>query len=86
MWNRKAALLQSLGAVLSCSPVCEKQALFALFQSYKENNVEEQLINKVHARTPGGLRKERARVSDTLCVCVCDSFWAVCAACWATAA
>lgn len=33
--------------VLCCSPVCEKQALFALFQSYKENDVEEQLIKKV---------------------------------------
>lgn len=35
---------------MCCSPVCEKQALFALFQSYKENNVEEKLILKV----PGG--------------------------------
>ena len=33
--------------VLRCSPVCEKQALFALFQSYKENHVEERLIKKV---------------------------------------
>uniref|UniRef100_A0A8C4HHC9 ATM serine/threonine kinase n=1 Tax=Dicentrarchus labrax TaxID=13489 RepID=A0A8C4HHC9_DICLA len=30
--NRKAALLKSLSVVLCCSPVCEKQSLFALFQ------------------------------------------------------
>eukprot|EP00066_Takifugu_rubripes_P017315 XP_011606581.1 PREDICTED: serine-protein kinase ATM [Takifugu rubripes] len=46
-FNRKAALLKSLSVVLCCSPVCEKQALFALFQSYKENNIEEQLIKKI---------------------------------------
>uniref|UniRef100_A0A3B3YKP7 non-specific serine/threonine protein kinase n=1 Tax=Poecilia mexicana TaxID=48701 RepID=A0A3B3YKP7_9TELE len=45
--NRKVALLRSLCVVLCCSPVCEKQCLFALFQSYKENNVEEELIKKV---------------------------------------
>ncbi|KAM9358741.1 serine-protein kinase ATM [Symphorus nematophorus] len=47
LFNRKATLLKSLSVVLCCSPVCEKQALFALFQSYKENNVEEQLIKKM---------------------------------------
>uniref|UniRef100_A0A8D2ZRU2 Serine-protein kinase ATM n=1 Tax=Scophthalmus maximus TaxID=52904 RepID=A0A8D2ZRU2_SCOMX len=46
-FNRKATLLKSLSVVLCCSPVCEKQCLFALFQSYKENNVEEQLIKKM---------------------------------------
>lgn len=46
-FNRKATLLKSLSVVLCCSPVCEKQSLFALFQSYKENNIEEQLIKKV---------------------------------------
>ncbi|XP_061575088.1 serine-protein kinase ATM [Cololabis saira] len=46
-FNRKAALLKSLSVVLCCSPVCEKQCLFALFQSYKENNIEEQLIKKM---------------------------------------
>ncbi|XP_030008171.1 serine-protein kinase ATM isoform X2 [Sphaeramia orbicularis] len=46
-FNRKAALLKSLSLVLCCSPVCEKQSMFALFQSYKENNVEEQLIKKM---------------------------------------
>ncbi|XP_068173804.1 serine-protein kinase ATM isoform X3 [Antennarius striatus] len=47
LFNRKAALLKSLSVVLCCSPVCEKQCLFALFQSYKENNIEEQLIKKM---------------------------------------
>uniref|UniRef100_A0A3B4ARZ4 non-specific serine/threonine protein kinase n=1 Tax=Periophthalmus magnuspinnatus TaxID=409849 RepID=A0A3B4ARZ4_9GOBI len=47
MFNRKAALLKTLSSVLCCSPVCEKQALFALLQSYKENDIEEQLIKKM---------------------------------------
>ncbi|XP_061682550.1 serine-protein kinase ATM isoform X3 [Syngnathoides biaculeatus] len=47
MFNRKATLLKSLSVVLCCSPVCEKQSLFALFQSYKENKVEEHLIRKM---------------------------------------
>ncbi|XP_029027107.1 serine-protein kinase ATM isoform X2 [Betta splendens] len=47
VFNRKATLLKSLSVVLCCSPVCEKQSLFALFQSYKENNIEEQLLKKV---------------------------------------
>ncbi|XP_074534953.1 serine-protein kinase ATM [Halichoeres trimaculatus] len=46
-FNRKATLLKSLSVVLCCSPVCEKQSLFALFQSYKENNIEDQLIKKM---------------------------------------
>ncbi|TDH15077.1 hypothetical protein EPR50_G00027380 [Perca flavescens] len=46
-FNRKATLLKSLSVVLCCSPVCEKQSLFALFQSYKENSIEEQLIKKM---------------------------------------
>ncbi|KAM3874841.1 serine-protein kinase ATM [Diretmus argenteus] len=46
-FNRKATLLKSVSVVLCCSPVCEKQSLFSLFQSYKENNIEEQLIKKV---------------------------------------
>lgn len=45
--NRKAALLKTLSSVLCCSPVCEKQALFALLQSYKENDIEEQLLKKM---------------------------------------
>ncbi|XP_072528166.1 serine-protein kinase ATM-like, partial [Salminus brasiliensis] len=46
-FNRRATLLKSLSEVMCCSPVCEKQALFALFQSYKENGIEEQLVKKV---------------------------------------
>lgn len=46
-FNRKTALLKTLSSVLCCSPVCEKQALFALLQSYKENDIEEQLLKKV---------------------------------------
>ncbi|XP_050985185.1 serine-protein kinase ATM [Labeo rohita] len=46
-FNRRAVLLKSVSVVMSCSPVCEKQALFALFQSYKENGIDEQLIKKV---------------------------------------
>ncbi|TSP46813.1 Serine-protein kinase ATM [Bagarius yarrelli] len=46
-FNRRATLLKSLSVVMCCSPVCEKQALFALFQSYKENSIEENLIKKV---------------------------------------
>lgn len=46
-FNRKAALLKTLSSVLCCSPVCEKQALFALLQSYKENDMEEQLLKKM---------------------------------------
>ncbi|KAM4628418.1 serine-protein kinase ATM [Polymixia lowei] len=46
-FNRKATLLKSVSVVLCCSPVCEKQSLFALFQSCKENSIEEQLIKKV---------------------------------------
>lgn len=46
-FNRQATLLKSLSMVMRCSPVCEKQALFALFQSYKENSIDENLIKKV---------------------------------------
>ncbi|KAI4877690.1 hypothetical protein NFI96_016764 [Prochilodus magdalenae] len=48
-FNRRATLLKSLSVVMCCSPVCEKQALFALLQSYKVNGIEEQLIKKVLA-------------------------------------
>ncbi|XP_061781898.1 serine-protein kinase ATM [Nerophis lumbriciformis] len=47
MFNRKSTLLKSLSVVLCCSPVCEKQSLFAVLQSYKENNIEEHLIKKM---------------------------------------
>lgn len=72
--------------MLRCSPVCEKQALFALFQSYKENNIEEQLIKKVlDGGAPPGMEKTGHGSSDA-CVCVCVRCWAVCAASSATAA
>ncbi|KAM5227129.1 serine-protein kinase ATM isoform 3-T8 [Hipposideros larvatus] len=45
--NRKAVLLMMIAVVLSSSPVCEKQALFALCKSVKENGLEPQLIKKV---------------------------------------
>lgn len=48
-FNRQASLLKCVSVVLCCSPVCEKQALFALFQSHKENNIEDPLIKKVRA-------------------------------------
>ncbi|XP_045153674.1 serine-protein kinase ATM [Echinops telfairi] len=45
--NRKAVLLMMVAVVLHCSPVCEKQALFALCKSVKENGLEPLLIKKV---------------------------------------
>uniref|UniRef100_A0A3P8UQX8 non-specific serine/threonine protein kinase n=1 Tax=Cynoglossus semilaevis TaxID=244447 RepID=A0A3P8UQX8_CYNSE len=48
-YNCKATLLKSLCVVICCSPVCEKQSLFAMFQSYKENNIEEQFIKRMLA-------------------------------------
>ncbi|KAL2096545.1 hypothetical protein ACEWY4_008693 [Coilia grayii] len=45
--NRRATLLKSVAMVMCCSPVCEKQALFALVQSCKENSIQERLIKKV---------------------------------------
>ncbi|XP_056650415.1 serine-protein kinase ATM isoform X2 [Monodelphis domestica] len=49
-YNRKAALLMTVSTILYCSPVCEKQALFALCQSVKENGLEPQLVKKVLKR------------------------------------
>ncbi|CAN9511502.1 unnamed protein product [Ophioblennius macclurei] len=67
-FNRKAMLLKCLSVVLCCSPVCEKQALFALFQSYKENNIEEQLIKKMLCSVSSvlGYRSVEAFVSSHL--------------------
>ncbi|KAM9566085.1 serine-protein kinase ATM [Guaruba guarouba] len=45
--NGKAALLMLITMVLCCSPVCEKQALFAICQSMKENGLEPHLVKKV---------------------------------------
>ncbi|XP_006833863.1 PREDICTED: serine-protein kinase ATM [Chrysochloris asiatica] len=47
LYNRKAVLLMMIAVVLQCSPVCEKQALFALCKSVKENGLEPHLIKKV---------------------------------------
>jgi len=44
--NRKAVLLMLITMVLCCSPVCEKQALFAICQSVKENGLEPHLVKK----------------------------------------
>nr|XP_021385049.1 serine-protein kinase ATM isoform X1 [Lonchura striata domestica]XP_021385050.1 serine-protein kinase ATM isoform X1 [Lonchura striata domestica] len=45
--NGKAVLLLLITMVLCCSPVCEKQALFAICQSVKENGLEPHLVKKV---------------------------------------
>ncbi|XP_006899108.1 PREDICTED: serine-protein kinase ATM [Elephantulus edwardii] len=47
LYNRKAVLLMMIAVVLHCSPVCEKQALFALCKSVKEHGLESHLIKKV---------------------------------------
>ncbi|NXH12272.1 ATM kinase, partial [Bucco capensis] len=44
--NGKAVVLLLISTVLCCSPVCEKQALFALCQSVKENGLEPHLVKK----------------------------------------
>ncbi|NXP10247.1 ATM kinase, partial [Thinocorus orbignyianus] len=44
--NGKAALLMLITMVLCCSPVCEKQALFAICQSVKENGLDPELVLK----------------------------------------
>uniref|UniRef100_A0A8C3MX52 non-specific serine/threonine protein kinase n=1 Tax=Geospiza parvula TaxID=87175 RepID=A0A8C3MX52_GEOPR len=46
-YNGKAVLLMLITMVLCCSPVCEKQALFAICQSVKENGLEPHLVKKV---------------------------------------
>ncbi|XP_065687565.2 serine-protein kinase ATM [Patagioenas fasciata] len=45
--NGKAVLLMLVAMILCCSPVCEKQALFAVCQSVKENELEPHLVKKV---------------------------------------
>ncbi|XP_029417756.1 serine-protein kinase ATM isoform X1 [Nannospalax galili] len=47
IYNRKSVLLMVIAVVLHCSPVCEKQALFALCKSVKENGLEPHLVKKV---------------------------------------
>ncbi|XP_013917836.1 PREDICTED: serine-protein kinase ATM [Thamnophis sirtalis] len=45
--NRKTVLLMLITMILYSSPVCEKQALFAIFQCIKENGLDPQLVRKV---------------------------------------
>ncbi|CAI5773239.1 serine-protein kinase ATM isoform X1 [Podarcis lilfordi] len=54
-YNRKSVLLMLITMILRCSPVCEKQALFAVFQCVKENGLEPHLVRKVLERIPGTL-------------------------------
>ncbi|XP_062983150.1 serine-protein kinase ATM [Elgaria multicarinata webbii] len=52
-YNRKSVLLMLIIMVLRCSPVCEKQALFAIFQCVKKNGLEPKLVTKVLERISG---------------------------------
>ncbi|KAL8191035.1 UNVERIFIED_CONTAM: hypothetical protein K2H54_066883, partial [Gekko kuhli] len=52
-YNRKSVLLTLISMILCCSPVCEKQALFAMFQCVKENGLEPLLVRKVLERISG---------------------------------
>ncbi|XP_034265463.1 LOW QUALITY PROTEIN: serine-protein kinase ATM [Pantherophis guttatus] len=45
--NRKTVLLMLITMILYSSPVCEKQALFAIFQCIKQNGLDPQLVRKV---------------------------------------
>ncbi|ETE61104.1 Serine-protein kinase ATM, partial [Ophiophagus hannah] len=45
--NRKTVLLMLITMILYSSPVCEKQALFAIFQCIKKNGLDPQLVRKV---------------------------------------
>ncbi|XP_060229891.1 serine-protein kinase ATM isoform X2 [Meriones unguiculatus] len=47
IYNRKSVLLMMIAVVLHCSPICEKQALFAICKSVKENGLELHLVKKV---------------------------------------
>ncbi|KAE8627562.1 hypothetical protein XENTR_v10007047 [Xenopus tropicalis] len=54
-WNRRSTLLMLISMILRCSPVCEKQALFAICQSVKENGLDPQLIRKELGRVSAAL-------------------------------
>ncbi|XP_041054809.1 serine-protein kinase ATM isoform X1 [Carcharodon carcharias] len=45
--NRKATLLTVISLIMCCSPICEKQALFAICQSLKENKLDPTLVKKI---------------------------------------
>ncbi|XP_048349844.1 serine-protein kinase ATM [Sphaerodactylus townsendi] len=51
--NRKSVLLTLISMILCCSPVCEKQALFAMFQCVKGSGLEPVLVRKVLERISG---------------------------------
>ncbi|XP_010608942.1 serine-protein kinase ATM isoform X3 [Fukomys damarensis] len=46
-YNRKSVFLMMIAVVLYSSPICEKQALFALCKSVKENGLDPHLVKKV---------------------------------------
>jgi hypothetical protein len=48
IYNRKSVLLMTIAVILYSSPICEKQALFALCKSVKENGLESHLAKKVY--------------------------------------
>ncbi|GCB70201.1 hypothetical protein scyTo_0010722, partial [Scyliorhinus torazame] len=45
--NRRATLLTVISLIMCCSPICEKQALFAICQSLKENKLDPTLVKKI---------------------------------------
>ncbi|XP_078258598.1 serine-protein kinase ATM [Rhinoraja longicauda] len=45
--NRGATLLIVLSLIMCSSPICEKQALFAICQSLKENKLDPMLVKKI---------------------------------------
>ncbi|NWQ76792.1 ATM kinase, partial [Columbina picui] len=55
--NGKTVLLMLVAMILCCSPVCEKQALFAVCQSVKENELEPHLVKKASIKFHFVLKK-----------------------------
>lgn len=64
-YNRKSVLLMLITMILRCSPVCEKQALFAVFQCVKENGLEPHLVRKVWESTQLKTLNEHAGLKKT---------------------
>ncbi|KAG8452945.1 hypothetical protein GDO86_004664 [Hymenochirus boettgeri] len=54
-YNKRSTLLMLISIIIRYSPVCEKQALFAVFQSVKENGLDPQLIRKELERVSAAL-------------------------------
>ncbi|XP_069615249.1 serine-protein kinase ATM [Ranitomeya imitator] len=67
-YNRNSTLLMLVSVILSSSPVCEKQALFAICQSVRQNNLDPQQIKKVLERvsTTLGYRNMKDLVTSHL--------------------